>query len=211
MLMNQLATPGLGSLLVGRKLAGAGQLIGSTAGCILVFVWFFKLMFQYYGQMDLGGTGTGGTEPARPIAWLGWLGSALFVASWIWSGITSLSIMAAVNQSQTQALDQSVANLTKLDEASILAHLVLLPQWTRTGLVISRTFQFQDFSGALKFVNSVAEQAEQAGHHPDIDIRWNKVTLALTTHDAGGLTNGDFDLARSLDALALKSGLPPKL
>jgi len=53
-------------------------------------------------------------------------------------------------------------------------------------------------------VNAVAALAEQAWHHPDIDIRWNKVTLTLTTHDAGGLTQKDFDLARQLDQLSLR-------
>jgi 4a-hydroxytetrahydrobiopterin dehydratase len=55
----------------------------------------------------------------------------------------------------------------------------------------------------MKFVDAVAVAAEQAWHHPDIDIRWNKVTLALTTHDAGGLTQKDFDLARQFDQLSL--------
>jgi 4a-hydroxytetrahydrobiopterin dehydratase len=65
-------------------------------------------------------------------------------------------------------------------------------------------FQFEDFPAAMKFVDAVAELAEQAWHHPDIDIRWNKVTLALTTHDAGGLTQKDFDLARQFDQLSLR-------
>ncbi len=60
------------------------------------------------------------------------------------------------------------------------------------------TFQFSDFKAALRFVNAVGELAEQAGHHPDIDIRYNKVRLALVTHDAGGLTAKDFDLAASV-------------
>ena len=55
----------------------------------------------------------------------------------------------------------------------------------------------------MKFVDAVALLAEQAWHHPDIDIRWNKVTLTLTTHDAGGLTEKDFDLARKFDGLSL--------
>jgi len=54
----------------------------------------------------------------------------------------------------------------------------------------------------MKFVNSVAALAEQTQHHPDLDVRWNKVTLAFTTHDAGGLTNKDFALARECDELA---------
>jgi 4a-hydroxytetrahydrobiopterin dehydratase len=65
-------------------------------------------------------------------------------------------------------------------------------------------FQFKDFPAAVKFVNAVAELAEEAQHHPDIDIRWNKVTLALTTHDAGGLTEKDFLLAKKSDELSLR-------
>jgi 4a-hydroxytetrahydrobiopterin dehydratase len=114
--------------------------------------------------------------------------------------------MAISNQSQAQVLEQYAENLTKLDEAAIIASLVLLPQWTRTGPAISRVFEFKDFPAAMKFVNAVAELAEQAGHHPDIDIRWNKVTLSLVTHDAGGLTSKDFTLARNLDLIALGAG-----
>ena len=68
--------------------------------------------------------------------------------------------------------------------------------------MISRTFEFADFPAAMKFVNPVARAAEKSCHHPDIDIRWNKVTLALTTHDAGGLTEKDFTLAAKFDSLA---------
>ena len=79
-----------------------------------------------------------------------------------------------------------------------------MPQWTRQGDAITRTFQFKDFPAAMKFVDAVAAAAEQAWHHPDIDIRWNKVTLVLTTHDAGGLTQKDFDLARQFDQLSIR-------
>ena len=72
------------------------------------------------------------------------------------------------------------------------------PEKART---ISRTYQFKDFPAAIQFVNIAAEIAERAWHHPDIDIRWNKVTLVLTTHDAGGLTEKDFDLAQKFDRL----------
>jgi 4a-hydroxytetrahydrobiopterin dehydratase len=71
-------------------------------------------------------------------------------------------------------------------------------------VTIVRTYQFKDFPAAIKFVNAVAKLAEQAWHHPDIDIRWNKVTLTLTTHDAGGLTEKDFDLAGKFDRLSLR-------
>ena len=64
-----------------------------------------------------------------------------------------------------------------------------------------RIFKFEDFRAAMRFVNQVAELAEEAGHHPDIDIRYNRVRLALVTHDAGGLTNKDFELAGQADKL----------
>ncbi|HZT21961.1 MAG TPA: 4a-hydroxytetrahydrobiopterin dehydratase [Verrucomicrobiae bacterium] len=92
----------------------------------------------------------------------------------------------------------------KFDEAQILAALATVPNWKRDGATISRTFQFKDFPAAMKFVNAVADAAEAAWHHPDIDIRWNKVTLTLTTHDAGGLTDKDFALAKKFDELSAR-------
>lgn len=68
--------------------------------------------------------------------------------------------------------------------------------------MLVRTFTFSDFLAAIRFVNAVAEVAEAADHHPDIDIRYNKVTLALTTHDSGGLTEKDFALAAQADTIA---------
>lgn len=91
--------------------------------------------------------------------------------------------------------------MKKLNAAEIKIALASVPDWKKKGTAISRTFQFKDFPAAIKFVNAVAKIAEQAWHHPDIDIRWNKVTLALTTHDAGGLTEKDFALARKFDRL----------
>ncbi len=81
------------------------------------------------------------------------------------------------------------------------SRLRALPEWKIVSGELVRTFQFKDFLGSLAFVNSVGKLAEQAGHHPDIDIRYNKVRLGLTTHDAGGLTAKDFDLAAQTDKL----------
>jgi 4a-hydroxytetrahydrobiopterin dehydratase len=92
--------------------------------------------------------------------------------------------------------------MEKINATQIQSALASVPDWQRNGEIISRTYQFKDFPAAMKFVNTVAELAEQAQHHPDIDIRWNKVALALTTHDAGGLTEKDFALAKQCDALA---------
>ena len=82
------------------------------------------------------------------------------------------------------------------------SRLAQLPGWQIESGELVRTFQFKDFVAALQFVNRVGELAEQAGHHPDIDIRYNRVRLALISHDAGGLTEKDFDLAVQVQSLA---------
>ena len=82
------------------------------------------------------------------------------------------------------------------------AALALRTGWSLRGNEIVRTVVFADFVAAMRFVNAVAEAAEAADHHPDIDIRYNKVTLALTTHDSGGLTEKDFALAAEADTIA---------
>jgi 4a-hydroxytetrahydrobiopterin dehydratase len=87
-----------------------------------------------------------------------------------------------------------------LTETEIRERLQRLPGWERSGKEIRRTWAFADFRGAMAFVNRVAELAEAADHHPDIDIRYSKVTLALSTHSAGGLTARDFDLAEAIGA-----------
>lgn len=74
--------------------------------------------------------------------------------------------------------------------------------WSRSGDSIGRTFEFADFNEAIGFVVRMALEAEKADHHPDIDIRWNKVTLNLTTHSEGGLTAKDLELADTADGLA---------
>jgi 4a-hydroxytetrahydrobiopterin dehydratase len=89
-----------------------------------------------------------------------------------------------------------------LAEAEAAARLSSLPGWQIQGGELTRTFTHTDFRAALAFVNKVGDLAEQAGHHPDIDIRYNKVRLGLVTHDAGGLTGKDFDLAGSVSKLA---------
>jgi 4a-hydroxytetrahydrobiopterin dehydratase len=91
--------------------------------------------------------------------------------------------------------------MEKSTSAQIKTALVTVPEWKKKGAAITRTFQFKDFPAAIKFVNALAKIAEKEYHHPDIDIRWNKVTLTLSTHDAGGLTKKDFDLARKFDRL----------
>lgn len=92
--------------------------------------------------------------------------------------------------------------MAKLNATQVRKALAAVPRWARRGSLIARTFEFTDFMAAIQFVNRVARLAEKANHHPDIDIRWNRVTLQLTTHDAGGLTEKDFQLAQQCDRLA---------
>ncbi len=87
-----------------------------------------------------------------------------------------------------------------LDDKAIAAGLQGLA-WTREGSAITTTVVRKNFVEAMAFVNRVAELAESRHHHPDIAISWNKVTLTLSTHDAGGLTQLDLDLAAGIDAL----------
>jgi 4a-hydroxytetrahydrobiopterin dehydratase len=89
-----------------------------------------------------------------------------------------------------------------LDDTAIEAALEGLKGWTREGDEIRRTFEFDSFQPAIDFVNRVAEAAEAANHHPDIDIRFSRVTLTLSTHSAGGLTKRDFALASRIDEMA---------
>ena len=88
-----------------------------------------------------------------------------------------------------------------LTEKEVNAKLVSVPDWQLESGELVRTFLFKDFRASLAFVNKVGDLAEQAGHHPDIDIRYNKVRLALVTHDAGGITEKDFELASKADKL----------
>ena len=120
----------------------------------------------------------------------------------VWSAVTSFSLLREASAGRQHSLENFAAPPPlKLDEAKIIPALALIPNWKLQDATIVRTYEFKDFPAAIKFVEAVAEIAEQAWHHPDIDIRWNKVTLALTTHDAGGLTEKDFALARKFDGL----------
>ena len=84
--------------------------------------------------------------------------------------------------------------MPRLDDTAVAEGLQHLPGWERRGNQIVKTFTRADFAQAMVFINEVATAAEAAGHHPDIDIRWNKVTLALSSHAEGGLTERDFQL-----------------
>jgi 4a-hydroxytetrahydrobiopterin dehydratase len=196
-LLNQFATPGLGSLLARRWIAGGGQLAIFLAGFILFCVWSFHSIANYYALAF-----SDNPPPAGHFGKFAIGGVALCAASWLWSLVTSLSLMREAAAGGRQAMENFAAPpVQKLEEAKILTALAALSSWQLKDGKITRTFQFKDFPAAIKFVEAVAALAEQAWHHPDIDIRWNKVTLTLSTHDAGGLTEKDFALARQFDQL----------
>jgi 4a-hydroxytetrahydrobiopterin dehydratase len=92
-------------------------------------------------------------------------------------------------------------NRILLQEDQITIELKKLDGWSLGGKEIHKTWEFKDFARAIAFVNSVAVIAEKFNHHPDIDIRWNKVHLMLSTHSAGGLTLLDFTVAKAIDEL----------
>lgn len=89
----------------------------------------------------------------------------------------------------------------RLSEDEIARRLGELRDWTRAGDEIRKTFQLPSFPAAIAFVTQVGFLAEAVAHHPDIDVRWRNVTLALTTHDAGGLSHKDFEFAAQVDVL----------
>lgn len=89
-----------------------------------------------------------------------------------------------------------------LDDKAIAAAVADLPGWERDGDEIVREVKLGDFREAVAFVVRLAFEAESANHHPDLDIRWNRVRVALSSHDAGGITERDVDLAKAVQALA---------
>jgi 4a-hydroxytetrahydrobiopterin dehydratase len=91
-----------------------------------------------------------------------------------------------------------------LNEAEVRKSLESLPGWKLAGKAIERQLEFPDFKAAMKFVNAVAEAAEAANHHPDITINYNKVSLVLTSHDSGGITQRDLKMAGKINQLSGK-------
>ncbi len=198
MLLNLLATPGLGTLAAGRWVEGFCQLGLSVAGFVALMVWFVRQMIPYYGMMF-------GDSNAPPVDFfLLKLGAALFLFAWVWSLFTGSMLSRQVSQQEKAAIQMFGAGQVRLSEPQILQSMAAIPDWQRQDEVISRVYAFKDFPAAIKFVNSVALHAEQVQHHPDLDIRWNKVFLKFTTHDAGALTEKDFAMARRCDALYLE-------
>jgi len=88
-----------------------------------------------------------------------------------------------------------------LSDSDIEQHLGRLDGWTRDGDAITKTFENGDFVGSVKFVDALVEPAEGMGHHPDLELSWDKVKVKITNHAEGGLTENDFELAAKIDAL----------
>ncbi len=86
-----------------------------------------------------------------------------------------------------------------LSDDAIIKEMSALPLWQREGTTISRTFSFTSYLGGIAFVNAVAQLAEEVNHHPDLLVLWRKVSVTLTTHSKGGLTDKDFALAHKID------------
>ena len=94
--------------------------------------------------------------------------------------------------------------MTALTAKQVSVHLEAVPNWSKRAQTILRTFEFEGFLESIDFVNRIARKAQKLNHHPDIDIRFNKVTLKLTTHDEGGLTEKDFSFAGQCDDIFSK-------
>jgi 4a-hydroxytetrahydrobiopterin dehydratase len=92
--------------------------------------------------------------------------------------------------------------MARLGDEEIEAGLAQLEGWSRDGNAIRKSFERGDFVGSVEFVRELVAPAEQQGHHPDLEISWNTVTVTLTTHSEGGLTEADLEMAARIDALA---------
>lgn len=92
-----------------------------------------------------------------------------------------------------------MARPARLSDTEIATRLAQLPGWSRSGEAITRTFTFGGFPDAVAFVQRLVGPAETREHHPDVDIRYNRVIVSLSTHDQGGLTSADFTLAALVD------------
>jgi 4a-hydroxytetrahydrobiopterin dehydratase len=91
--------------------------------------------------------------------------------------------------------------MARLSDAEIDERLSGLDGWERSGDAITKQFENGDFKGSVDFVNRLTAEAEDMNHHPDLEISWSTVTVSITTHSQGGLTENDFELAKRIDAL----------
>ena len=98
--------------------------------------------------------------------------------------------------------------MPKLSEAELAKELTSLPGWKVTDGMLRKQFAHPSFPEAIVFVNAVAQLAEAANHHPDVDIRYSNITLGLVTHDSGGITEKDVALARQVEAARRKAVFP---
>ena len=110
--------------------------------------------------------------------------------------IIAVLMLATVTIASEPPTTQKILNPTQISQ-----RLQNLPGWIIDNQQLRHTYQFKNFVEAIDFVNRLVEPAEKAGHHPDIAISYNKVTISLTTHDAGGITQKDFDLAEIISQL----------
>ena len=110
--------------------------------------------------------------------------------------IIAVLMLASITTASEPPTTQTILNQTEISQ-----RLQNLPGWTIDNQQLRHTYQFKNFVEAIDFVNRLVEPAEKAGHHPDIAISYNKVTISLTTHDAGGITQKDFDLAEVISQL----------
>jgi len=91
---------------------------------------------------------------------------------------------------------------TKLSDLEIHRALAALPAWSRKGDALNKTYSFARFADGIRFVNQVAGLADSMNHHPDIDVRYTNITFSLSSHDAGGITQRDLDLAKAIEQAA---------
>ena len=91
---------------------------------------------------------------------------------------------------------------TKLSDLEIRRALGTLPGWSRKGEALNKTYSFARFADGIRFVQQVAEVADKMNHHPDIDIRYTRIAFSLSTHDAGGITQRDLELAAAIEQAA---------
>jgi len=92
--------------------------------------------------------------------------------------------------------------MTLLEDDAIRERLADMEGWERDGDALRKQFKFDDFTGSVDFVNRITPVAEEMNHHPDLSISWNTVTVSLSTHSQGGITENDFELATKIDPLA---------
>ncbi len=115
-----------------------------------------------------------------------------------------ITISAVLMLTVMNVASQPPAIPGKLNDAEIVQQLKNLPGWTIESGQLYRTYQFKNFVEAIEFLNRLVEPSETLNHHPDLAISYNKVTIYLSTHDAGGLTQQDFDLAQIISQLYQK-------